>query len=326
MRPNRELGPELPDRRQHPRRDRARGRARPGGRRARGGRRASGCCRSTSPRASATCTWWRSTARSSRRSRDALAPFANTTLHLADARRRSTSAALDPRAHARSWPTCPTAWPPPCSCKSLAELPEATLWRGDGPARGGRAARRRRRARRPTAPPRCSPSSRAEVQRAAQGVAHGLPPGAQRGLGAARAAPPRRPPSAELAASWCTPASPTGARRWRARSRSRRTRPPACASGARRAGGDRPARRRPRRAARRAGRASRGSPSCLPVSDDPASARPPRSTSILQVGPRARRRPARRSARSSPRSSWPTSSTLPREPTAARTAIVVRRA
>ena len=89
--------PELPRRPQHPRRDRAARRAR---------RRATWCSRSAAawgalraarPRGPRTCTWSRSTAGSSSGLRDALAPFANVTLHIADALELDL-AALEPAA------------------------------------------------------------------------------------------------------------------------------------------------------------------------------------------------------------------------------------
>ena len=66
--------------------------------------------------------------------------------------------------------------------------------------------------------------------RAPRDLAHGLPPGAQRRLGARRARPHRPGGAAGAARARARRASRTGARRWRARSRWRRAAAPACAT------------------------------------------------------------------------------------------------
>ena len=76
---------ELPDRLEHPRRDRPRGRARAARTWCSRSAAAWACSPSTSPSASRTCTWSRSTSACARRCCDATDPHANVTVHWADA-------------------------------------------------------------------------------------------------------------------------------------------------------------------------------------------------------------------------------------------------
>ena len=151
--------PELPDRRQPARRDRARRRAR---------RRPTWCSRWA---AGSACSREYLAPRVAHlhvvevdRSlepalADALAPFANATLHLADAVKLDLGALG--RAPTKVVANLPYGVAATVLLKSIAELPDAEPVGGDGPARGGRAARGRARRPRRTARPPCSPSSRA---------------------------------------------------------------------------------------------------------------------------------------------------------------------
>ena len=206
-------------------------------------------CRSSSPRASHTCTSWRSTARSRRRS----------------ARRSRRS-----RTPRSTWPTR-SGWISPIGARSEQGRCEPALWRcgdgaaqvrrraagrgalgRDGPARGGRPAGRGAR-RQELRGDLGAGAARLRGPRPAEGPADGLPPGAERRLGARRAPSP-----------WAGPAG--GARGARAR----RVRAPA--QGARRiAGADAGrARRHPRRAPRGARAASATRPTPVPSDCRPA--------------------------------------------------------
>ena len=85
---------------------------------------------------------------------------------------------------------------------------------GDGPARGGGAVRRRARQRRPTACPRCWPSSPARSRCCGPSRARcsGRCPTSTRCCWACAGG--GRPPTRRSSARWCTAPSRTGARRW----------------------------------------------------------------------------------------------------------------
>ena len=144
--------------------------------------------------------------------RDALEPFANATLHLADAVKLDLAGA---RAGARPrwWRTCPTAWRPRCCCKAVEELPGGDPVGGDGAARGGRAAGgrageqdlRRHLGARP---------ARVRGAGAAPRAAHGLPPRAQRGVGAGACCGAPARGAAPGCRTLVHARSRTGARRW----------------------------------------------------------------------------------------------------------------
>ncbi len=129
---------------------------------------------------------------------EALAPFANATLHLADAVKLDL-ASLDPAPN-KVVANLPYGVAATVLLKSIAELPGATLWVamvqrevGDrlAAAPGRQVLRRHVRPR----------AARLRGPLPAPGAAHGLPPRAERGVGARPDAPPRRPPRrAELTA------------------------------------------------------------------------------------------------------------------------------
>ena len=192
--------------------------------------------------------------------REALEPFANATLHLADAVRLDL-AALEP-APDKVVANLPYGVAATVLLKSIAELPGATLWV---------AMVQREVADRLAAAPGGKSYGATSVlaQLAVRGA---LPaPGARarsstpsrtwsRRSWCCGAARPRRPPSSPRS---CTPASPTAARRWRARWRSRPARRADIRDAARaRARAHRPPGRRARRAAR-ARRTGRAWPSAL---------------------------------------------------------------
>ena len=201
--PRPRAGAELPDRLQHPRGDRARGRAGAGGRRARGRRRPRRAQRVPGRARRRTCTWSRSTSGCGRRCEDALAGHANVTLCWADAMRLDL-ARWSPRP-ARWWPTSPTGSPPASSCARIEELPTAALWvvmvqREVGERLAAAPGQRRLRAALGARP------ARLRGARRAGDPPHRLLPGAERRLGARcgltrRAAPAaRRGPGAAGAA------------------------------------------------------------------------------------------------------------------------------
>ena len=162
--------------------------------------------------------------------RDALDPLPNATLHLDDAVRMDL-AALDP-APTKVVANLPYGVAATVLLRTVEELPGATLWLAMVQrevaerlaAAPGRQGLRRHLG---------AGADRRHGQGGAQGPAGGLPPGAQRGVRARvdRTAPGRRP--RPRCRRWCTRRSRTGARRWPARWRWRRTRPRASAHAAR---------------------------------------------------------------------------------------------
>ena len=137
--------PELPDRLEHPRRDRPRGRARRRTTSCSRSAAASACCPSTSPRASRTCTWWRSTARSSAPLRDALDPHPNATLHFGDAIGARPGGARSGADEGRREPALRRSRRR-AILRTIEELPGVDALGRDGAARGRRAPRGRGRA------------------------------------------------------------------------------------------------------------------------------------------------------------------------------------
>ena len=279
----------------------ARRRARPGRRGARGGRRARRAVGVPRAAGRRTCTWSRSTARSSRRCARRSAPFDNATLHLADAVKLDFA---DARAGARQG------------------RGEPALRRG-----GHRAAQVDRRAARARSSGSRWCSARWRERLAAAPGGEDL----RRHLGASPSSPARcgfsarcRAPSSTRSRTWtrrswccaaarrrrrarwspsCTPASPTGARRWpgslalapgapdghararRARRSSELGHPPTPApSGCRRTTG----RGWPTRSAASASRSA----TALAIPPVLASSPTPSSTSSSTSGRAARRRPA----------------------------------
>ena len=148
--------PELPRRPQHPRRDRAAGRAGRRRRRARDRRRARGAVRAAGrARRAPACDRGRPRAWSSRCATRS-APFANVTLHIADALEVDL-AGLAPDAD-QGVANLPYGIAATVILRTIEELPTRRQLGGDGPARGGRAARRRAGHARATASRRCSRS------------------------------------------------------------------------------------------------------------------------------------------------------------------------
>ena len=249
VRPEARPRPELPDRLEPPRRDRARRGARPGRRRARGRRRPRRAERAPRRARRATSTSSSSTARSSRRCATRSTPHPNTTLHFADAVKLDL-AALDPPP-TKVVANLPYGVAATVILRTVAELPARDHLGRDGAEGGGGAASPRepghgrlRRARRVLAQLACDVRVLRPVSRT---VFHPVPnvdsvlvgpdpprPGARAGAARARAARLRAPPQGARALA-----------RARARRRAGDPRPRA-----RRAGGDRPPGRRARRAAR----------------------------------------------------------------------------
>ena len=209
--------PELPHRLEHPRRDRARRRARARRRRARDRRRPRRALsehlaararararRRGRPRARA-----RAARRARRRSR--------TPRCTSPTRWRSTSRALDPPP-TKVVANLPYGIAATAILRTIEELPGVDALGRDGPARGRRAARRGARDAGLRHARRCSPSSPARCASLRRGLAHGVPPGAERRLGARRAATARgRRAAPRACARSSRPRSRTGARRSRAR-------------------------------------------------------------------------------------------------------------
>ena len=231
--------------------------------------------------------------------RDALDPHANATLHLADAVKLDL-AALDP-APTKVVANLPYGVAATVILRTI-ELPSVHDLGRDGAEGGRRALRRRARhagLRRAVGarPARLRRARRCARSRAASSIPV---PNVDSVLVGLRA--PRAGAAARRCARSSSRASPTAARRSRARSRWPRSRRPAIRDAhARRARGDRPARRRPRRdaLARRVARA-------VGAAVLSARARPARSTSACSS---ARRAPTActRSSRSSSRWRSPTS-------------------
>ena len=144
--------------------------------------------------------------------RDALGPFDNATLHLADAVKMDF-AELEP-APTKVVANLPYGVAATVLLKSVAELPGAELWV---------AMVQREVADRLAAAPGGKSYGATSVHRPAlvrgarpaQGAPHGLPPGAERGLGAGRDAPPRAgpAPAADRAGARRVRAQAEGARR-----------------------------------------------------------------------------------------------------------------
>ena len=154
---------------------------------------------------------------------EALAPFGNATLHLADAVRLDFGALVPTPTKVVA--NLPYGVAATVLLKSIAELPEREPLGGDGPARGRRAARGRPRQPRVRGHLRARPA-RLRGARAPQGPAHRVPSRAARGLRASVHAPPRPARPTMPCATSSTRASPTGARRSPARWRSRPESPP----------------------------------------------------------------------------------------------------
>ena len=158
IRPNRDLGPELPDRLEPARGDLARRRGRPGRRRARGRRRPRRAVRAPRRARRATCTSSSSTAGSRRRC--ATPPTRTRTSRCTSPTpSSSTSRALDP-APTKVVANLPYGVAATVILRTLEKLPERDDVGRDGAEGGRRALRRRRRARPPTGSRACSPSSR----------------------------------------------------------------------------------------------------------------------------------------------------------------------
>ena len=204
-------GPELPDRLEHPRRDRPRRGARPRRRRARGRRRARRAVASTSPSAPRHVHVVELDRKLEPALRDALDPHPNATLHLADAVKLDL-ATLRPRAD--------QGGRQPAVRRRGRRDPAHDRAAPAAPRRGWRWCRRRsasgsRRSpgRPPTACRPCSRSWRADVKVLRPISPHRLPPGAQRGLRARRPHPPRPRARSRRCARSCSRASRTAARR-----------------------------------------------------------------------------------------------------------------
>ena len=121
---------------------------RAGGRRARDRRRPRRALASTSPSASPTCTWSRSTSACARRCSTPPRAHANVTRALGRRDERSTSRALEPAPdEGRREPALRDRRGRRCCARSRS-CPAVRAVGGDGPARGGRAAGRRARQRR----------------------------------------------------------------------------------------------------------------------------------------------------------------------------------
>ena len=147
--------PELPHRLEPPRRHRARGASWSPATSCSRSAAASACCRSTSPRASRTCTSSSSTAALEPALRDALDRFENVTLHFADAMELDLRA-LDP-VPTKVVANLPYGIAAGAILRTIEELERGALGR-HGPEGGRRALRRGARHERLRRCPRCSPS------------------------------------------------------------------------------------------------------------------------------------------------------------------------
>ena len=127
---------------------------------------------------------------------DATDPFPNISLHWGDAMALDLAALR--RLRTRWSPTSRTASPPARCCAPSRSSPGHALG-DDGPARGRRAARRRARVGDLRRHERARPARRRRARRA-RGVAHRLPAGAERRLGARRDGSPRPGAAAGLRA------------------------------------------------------------------------------------------------------------------------------
>ena len=183
------------------------------------------CCRSTWRRARSICTWWRSTARWSplcaRHSIRFPTPRCIWPMPCASTSPRS----IHPPG--RWSPTCPMAWPRRCCCARSRSWPEVTLWlamvqREVGERLAAAPGRKAYGATSVLAQLACDVRVLRRVPRT---VFH-PEPNVESALD--RAAPHRARSRAGVR-RWCTPRSPTGARRWRGRWRWPRAPPRGCA-------------------------------------------------------------------------------------------------
>ena len=182
--------PELPHRLEHPRRHRACGGARRPTTSCSRSAAASASSASTSRRASRTCTSSSSTARSSRRCATRSTPFRNATLHVADAMTLDLRGARPGADEGRREPALRHRGGRDPAHDRGARRRHALG--GDGPAGGRRALRGRAGHRGLRRAQRARPA-RLRRARAPRRLAHRLPPGAERRLGARRAASARGP-------------------------------------------------------------------------------------------------------------------------------------
>ena len=250
-----------------------------------------GCSRSTSPSASATCTWSRSTSACARRCSTRPTRTPTSSVHWGDAMTDRPARAAPAADEGRGEPALRDRRG--VLLRTIEELPSVRSWVAMVQREVGE-----RLAAAPGSGDYGTPSVIAqlacEVRGRAGDPAHGVPSGAERRLGARGPAPAppgrmRRHPSPALRARSSAAPSPTGARRsparWRCPAAPERSLARAGAGGA---GGARPSRGRARRAPLAGGLPRAGARSGSSHERPTARSRPRRSTSGCSSGRRGR--------------------------------------